>query len=356
MIETNHCKHFALLLLGVLLVVFLRMVADLLLGVLLGVILAAMTHWVFEWFVRITKGRRKIAAGLAVLANILFVVVPLGLLAMLMVSDALKLANQAGEWFKPYQPQLQATFDRIAYGGKVDLFGYELEVGNLVDKLQQSIGSIAKFLVMLLQKTVGGLASGILLVFVALYTLYFTYLDGEKFWEWLKGILPLKSEQSDRLRQDFSATSSATIKTLGVIGLLQGAMGGLAFLICGIPGVLFWTILMAIASVIPLVGAQIILFPAAVILILMGELWYGIGLFLWSWIAIANIDNFLRPILIGKQTQLHEVIVFLSTVGGIAMFGFFGFLLGPVIAALLKVSFQIYAEAFPKKNAETLKG
>jgi predicted PurR-regulated permease PerM len=103
-----------------------------------------------------------------------------------------------------------------------------------------------------------------------------------------------------------------------------------------------WAVLMGLASIIPAVGAQIILFPAALLLIFTGHTVSGIGLLLWSWIVIANVDNVLRPILVGKDTNLHPLLVFLSTVGGITYFGFFGFLLGPVIASLLRASLQIY--------------
>jgi predicted PurR-regulated permease PerM len=339
-------KRFALILLVILLAIFLRMISSLLLGVILGIILAVITRKVYLWFEKKTHGKRRAAAALSLLATILFVVIPVSFLAMLMFADGVKLANEANDWLKPYQTQLETTLDHFTYGGKLNLFGYEVEVGNVTQKVQESIGSIATFLVSLLQKTLGGLANVILLIFIALYTLYFFYLDGAEFWEWLKRMLPLKPEQAEKLKDDFLSTSLASIKTLGVIGLVQGLMGGLAFWVCGIPGPLFWSILMAVCSVIPLVGSQIILFPTAVILMLTGQVWWGIGLLAWSWIAIANVDNFLRPILIGKQTELHELVIFLSTIGGIAVYGFFGFLIGPVIAAMLKVAFEIYEDAF----------
>ncbi|RPH93750.1 AI-2E family transporter, partial [candidate division KSB1 bacterium] len=85
--------------------------------------------------------------------------------------------------------------------------------------------------------------------------------------------------------------------------------------------------------------------PAAIFLIIAGKTWFGIGLLLWSLIVIANIDNILRPYLVRREVNLHELLVFISSMGGIATFGFFGVILGPVIAALLKTSLQIYAES-----------
>jgi predicted PurR-regulated permease PerM len=339
-------RRFAIILVIGLLAVFLYMISKLLLGVIGGLLLWAVTQPLFRKLVKWTKGRQKLSAALSLIATVVFLVVPAAIILFFMAADAANLAQSAGKWLEPYRPVIEQKLGEIGAAGKVDLFGYELQVKDLTAKLQQATGKIANYLLLILKKTAGGIASAVLLIFIMLYTLFFCYLDGPEFLKWLKRMLPLSDEQSGRLLNDFFVTSITTLKTMGIIGLVQGILGGLGFWICGIPSPFFWTVLMALASIIPSVGAQIILVPASILLMLIGKFWWGFGLLLWSVLVIANVDNFLRPYLVKRAINLHELIVFLSTIGGITVFGFFGFLVGPVIAALLKASMQIYSEMY----------
>ncbi|MBU1636350.1 AI-2E family transporter [bacterium] len=341
-----HRRRFTIILVVGLLAIFLYMISELLLGVIGGLLLWAMTQPLFRRLVKWTKGRTTLAASLSLVATVLFLIVPAAIVLFFMAADAANLAQSAGKWLEPYRPVIEQKLSEIGAAGKIDIFGYELQVTDLTAKLQEITGTLANFLLQVLQKTAGGIASSLLLVFIMLYTLFFCYLDGPDFLTWLKKIIPLSPEQSDRLLSDFFATSITTLKTLGIIGFVQGSMGGIAFWICGIPSPFFWTVLMALASIIPSVGAQIILVPASILLMLIGKFWWGFGLLLWSLIFIANVDNLLRPYLVKRAINLHELVVFLSTIGGITVFGFFGFLIGPVIAALLKASLQIYSDMF----------
>ncbi len=342
-------KKFVVVLLASLLIVFVYLLSTLLFGVIAGLLLWTLTRSIFDRVSVKLKGRESLSAMLSVAATGLVVVVPIAAVGLIMVADAASLADRASAWFEPHREEINTRLSEITSGGSFYVFDYEIRVDDLVTKLENSAAAISKFLLELLQKAVGGVAQGIMLVFVTLYSLFFFYKDGDKFFGWLKRMLPLDFDQSDRLINDFFSTSRATIKTVGILGAIQGVMGGVAFWICGIPSPFFWTILMVIASVIPAVGVQIITFPVGILLVLVGKTGYGIGLLLWSWIAIANVDNFLRPYLVRRDVDLHELLVFLSTLGGIATFGFFGFLIGPVIAALLKATFQIYSEVFQRE-------
>jgi predicted PurR-regulated permease PerM len=320
------------------------MISTLIVGVIGGILLWAMTAGVYEWFLKRVHGKRTAAAALAMVSTMLVIVVPITLLVALMAADASTLADRASKWFEPYRPQLQEQLDRISQGRAIELFGYQITMQQVVQKVEAASGQISQFLLMLIQKTADGVARAALLLFVTLYTLFFFYLDGDAFVKWLKCILPLPHHQSQRLLDDFFATSRATLKTVVVLGAVQGTLGGFGFWVCGIPAPFFWTGLIAIASVIPAVGCHIVTVPVAILLMVSGKLWYGIGLAAWSLIVIANIDNFLRPWLVKRDVDLHQLLVFLGTIGGIATFGFFGVIIGPVIAALLKSILDIYQE------------
>jgi predicted PurR-regulated permease PerM len=339
-------RRFVVLLVIALLAVFVYMIADLLLAVVVGALLWAMTEGIYNSLLRRLRGKRGAAASLSLATTILLFIVPLGLLLVLMASNAATLAQTAQAWFEPYRPQVAAKLEQISSGRSVDVFGYVITTDDVVQRIESASGKIGQLLLTIVQKTLGGLARTLLLLGVTLYTLFFFYLDGPSFIGGLKRLLPLEEAQSARLIGDFFATSRAALKTVAVIGAAQGLLGGLAFWVCGIPAPFFWGVLMAIASIIPAVGCHVITVPAAVLLMLMGHTWYGLGLLIWSAVVISSVDNLLRPVLVKRDVNLHPLLVFLSTIGGIATFGFFGVLLGPVIAALLKVSLQMYEQVY----------
>jgi len=342
----NHQRRFVTILVIALLAVFLYMIADLLLAVVVGALLWTMTEGLYNSLRHRLRGQRGAAASVSLLMTILLFIVPLGLVLLLMTIDATTLAQRAQAWFEPYRPQVAAKLEQISNSRSIDVFGYVITTDDMVMRIEAASGKIGQFLLTLVQKTLGGLARTLLLLGATLYTLFFFYLDGPSFIQGLKRLLPLEESQSARLIADFFATCRAALKTVAVIGVVQGLLGGLAFWVCGVPAPFFWGVLMAIASVIPAVGCNVVTVPAAILLMLMGNTWYGIGLLIWSIVAVASVDNLLRPILVKRETNLHPLLIFLSTLGGIATFGFFGVLLGPVIAALLKVSLQMYEQAY----------
>lgn len=344
-------RRFVLLLTLGLLVLFLYTISDLLPATAGGIVLWTMTAGLFNKIQQKVR-KRGVAAALTMFSSLLLIIVPLAVIVLLTAADAAKLAQKAQSWFEPYRPQISATIESISRRKSFDLFGYTITVDHITQGIEGASSKIGQFLLNLLKRMAGGVAYTLLMLGVLLYTLFFFYLDGDRFLEWLKKLLPLDAEQSSRLLADFFATSRSTLKTVVVLGALQGTLGGLAFWVCGVPAPFFWGVIIAVASVIPAVGTQIICVPAAVLLILIGDTWYGIGLLIWSLVVVSSADNLLRPILVKHDVQLHELLVFLSTVGGIAAFGVFGVLIGPVIASLLKVSLQMYWQIYQKETMQ----
>ncbi|MCC6475908.1 AI-2E family transporter [bacterium] len=336
-------RRFVVIAMFALLAAFLYVIHSLLLGVVGAVLLWSMTSGIYEKFLKWTRNRKSLSSALSVVTVFVLVVGPVASVLTIMAGDVVELAGQGQEFFHRLEPRLESLLSRVTGSDGIELFGYRIDAETVTDKLESLAEGATTFLLDVAKKTASGIANAVMLIFVMLYTLFFCYIDGAEFLSWLKGLLPLSREQSETLFRDFFTTSLTTLKTLGIIGVVQGGLGGLAFWICGIPSPFFWTVLLVLATIIPVVGAQIILMPAAVLLILFGQTWQGIALFLWSWIVIANVDNLLRPYLVRRATNLHELLVFLSTIGGIAVFGFWGFLIGPVIASLLKVLIEFYS-------------
>ena len=121
--------------------------------------------------------------------------------------------------------------------------------------------------------------------------------------------------------EKFTSVTKATLKGSAVIGILQGGLAGIAFAVVGIPSAVFWGAIMTVLSIIPSIGSAIIWLPAAIILAATGHIIKAIGLGIFCAVIVGSLDNVLRPILVGKDTEMHELMIFLGTLGGIFMFG-----------------------------------
>jgi predicted PurR-regulated permease PerM len=144
----------------------------------------------------------------------------------------------------------------------------------------------------------------------------------------------------------FTSVTRATLKGTAVIGLLQGCLAGLAFAVVGIDAAVFWGTVMTALSIIPALGSALIWVPAAIVLAVGGHYVKAVGLALFCGLVVGSLDNVLRPRLVGKDTQMHELMIFFGTLGGIALFGLIGFIIGPIIAALFVTIWDIYGVVF----------
>jgi predicted PurR-regulated permease PerM len=209
--------------------------------------------------------------------------------------------------------------------------------------IQESARALGKAGSIVVNKTTSGLFGLVGKVAVMLFTMFYFFLDGDRIIAHLRYLSPLRSDYEDMILERFLLISRATLKGTLVIGLIQGTLGGVALLIAGVDTWLLWGFVMVILSVVPVAGAWLVMVPAAVIQFLMGNIWQGIFIVAASTLVISNIDNLLRPRLVGRDAKMHDLLIFTSTIGGIAVFGIMGFVVGPVIAALFVTVLDIYA-------------
>lgn len=181
---------------------------------------------------------------------------------------------------------------------------------------------------------------------VMLYVAFFMLRDGPRLVALMIRALPLGDERERLLFGKFAEVSRATIKGNVVIAAIQGTLGGLIFWVLGIPGALLWGVVMAVISLIPMLGAGLIWGPVAIYLFAIGDWVQGLVLVVFGVTVIGLVDNFLRPILVGRDTKLPDFIVLLSTLGGLVLFGINGFVIGPLIAVLFVAFWQIFIAQF----------
>ncbi len=166
--------------------------------------------------------------------------------------------------------------------------------------------------------------------------------DGRVLGRRIKQAVPLSQEHKHHLFAKFTTVIRATVKGNIAVAATQGALGGLIFWLLGIEGALLWGTLMAFLSLLPAIGAALIWAPVAAYFLLTGAIWQGVVLILFCVVVIGLVDNILRPILVGKDTKMPDYVVLISTLGGMALFGLNGFVIGPLIAALFMASWDLF--------------
>ncbi len=291
---------------------------------------------------QVGPARRNLGALLTLAVVVLVVILPLILVGTAVVQEASAVVQQVRSGELDFRSYLQRLIDALPGWMRsiLDRFGI-VNLTALQRQLTTLLAGSGQFitthLVGLGQYT---LDFGIAL-FVMLYVLFFLLRDGHGLTDSLARHAPLREDHARRLMSQFVTVVRATVKGNIVIALIQGLLGGIAFAVLGLPAALLWGTLMALLSLLPAVGAALVWGPVALWYLFHGDLWPALGLTLWGVLAIGLVDNFLRPILVGKDTRLPDYLVLLATLGGIAVFGINGFVIGPVIAAMFLMGWNL---------------
>jgi len=193
-----------------------------------------------------------------------------------------------------------------------------------------------------LLSNIAGFVVGIILV---VFTLYYFLRDGDQFREFVENIFPLSHVHEEVLVGKLESAVKGVVQGSFTVALLQGTVSTIGFFIFGVPNPLLWGVFTVLAALVPTVGTLLSLVPAILYLFLSGHTGAGVGMTIWAFLSIQGIDNFVSPRLIGHKTNLHPLLTLLSILGGIEMFGYLGFLIGPILMAVFMALVDIYAGA-----------
>jgi predicted PurR-regulated permease PerM len=328
---------------------FLALIASFLMPVFWAAVLATVFFPLQSRYVARFGGRKSLAALATILTIVGLVVVPLFVIGVAMSREAVDLRNQitsgAVDLQAPVRFLRRMTPLATDYVG-----GLGIDVEALVQRLSTSAVAVSQFLA----ASALGIGQDALritaLFFLMLYILFFFLRDGSRLVATLIRVLPLGDVRERQLLAKFAEVSLATIKGTLVVGFVQGAIGAVLFWALGIPAPVFWGTLMTIFSVLPAVGPGLIWLPAAVILLVTGHIVKGIIVIAAGVLIIGLVDNVLRPILVGRDTQMPDYLVLLATLGGLAVFGVSGFVIGPVIAAFFLVVWEMFAQEHAERT------
>ena len=342
--EDRFRRGFLLILLVAITAIFTAMIRDFLLTILLAAIFSGLVHPLYLRFVRILRGHRSLASVLTLLLLILVVLLPLLMVLGIVAAEAFRVSEEVGPWINARINEPDLLMLRLESIPGIDRL--EPYRNQLLEKAGTLVGGIGRFLFTSISATTMGTVTFLFQFFIFIYAMYFFLIDGKKLLWKILYYLPLDEKDETRMVDKFVSVARATLKGTFLVGILQGTLAGAAMAIAGVEGALFWGTLMILLSVVPGLGTALVWLPAAVILLATGDVWQGVFLIVFCGLVVGSIDNLLRPRVVGRDTQMHELMIFLSTLGGLLLFGVVGVIVGPILAALFVTVWEMYGHAF----------
>lgn len=316
-------------------------------GAVLWALVTSILFWpMYHGLLARMPHRRNSAALLTLLAVIGIVILPAVAIGSLLVDQAITIYQSlqsqeinVGRILRDVQAGLPApvedALDRMGFG---NMAAIEARLSSFfATALRAAVGQAL---------SIGQGAFGFVVQLGAmLYLTYFFVRDGRDLTRKIGQRMPMKPELRANLFEKFTTVIKATIKGSLIVAVVQGLIGGIVFWSLGIQAALLWGVVMGFFSLLPAIGTGIIWVPVAIYLFATGSIWQGVVLVACGILIIGMVDNVLRPILVGKDTRIPDWVVLITTLGGIAVMGINGFIVGPVIAALFIASWDIFAHS-----------
>ncbi|MFP4644269.1 MAG: AI-2E family transporter [Spirochaetales bacterium] len=341
---------FFLLVLLALTLAFFIIIQPFIITMFLTGVVTIVSYRPYRYLLGKTGGRRYVAAAMTLVAAIVVVAVPLTVAAFMVYAEILGgYAYISNNW--PELTRQLSEVELLSFVREVPFFaetigGLDGETLRLNEIVRNALSASSDFLVALTQRSFANIASTLLnfLVFFVLY--FFLLVDGERLVRQVRALLPLSTHEVDRISRSATDIIIATLITTFGIGIIEGALGAIYFSLFGLPSPFLWGMVTVIFSIIPMIGANFVMIPAGILLILTGSLVRGLLLIVLSVTTVMVTQNVIRPAILGERSGLHPALVLLSTVGGLGIFGLVGFLVGPLFAALFVVIWTEFGDRF----------
>lgn len=345
--STGFRTAFVLILVLAVSAMFLAVAWPFLKPLLLGALLASLCRPLFLWMLRLVRGRRSLAAILTLLLLLIIVAGPISAFVGVVVSEAVTVSERALPWVQQHfgsdnsfnmHDWLVQRFPSLA--------PHVPDQAQIVETLGRAAKATGAFLVVGATELTTGTAGFLLDLFVMIYAMFFFFRDGKKMLEKIFYYMPLDHDDEVLLLERLTSVTRATIKGTLVIGIIQGTLSGLAFWAAGIDGAAFWGTVMTVLSIVPGIGAALVWVPAVIYLYITGQSLTATLLLIWCAAVVGTIDNLLRPILVGKDAKMPDLLILLGTLGGLFLFGPVGFIVGPIVCGLFLSVWEIYGTTF----------
>ncbi len=340
-------RTFLAILVAIITIAFLVVMRHFIVTMMLAAIFTVMVYPGYRVVLSWCRGRARLAAAVYMVVIALLAIIPSVLFLGVLIAQGVQISSDASSFIHQHvrQEDLTAQLQRIPYLDR--LLPYRDQA---LAKVTELTSTLATFVVARLKDLTKSTLNVVVHTVLMFYAMFFFLMDGPRLLKTITEYLPLSKSQREQLIERFAAVSIATVKSTVVIGFVQGALGAAGFAVAGVPGAAFWGAIMVVMAMIPGVGTTLVWVPAAGYLLLLGRHTALIAFALYFILVVGLVDNFLRPRLVGKGTQMHELLVLLSTLGGLMAFGLVGFIIGPVIASLFMTLWVIQGTPVPSSG------
>lgn len=335
-----------LLLLTIVTIAFLWILLPYSGAVFWGVVFAIIFAPLQSKLLRATKGKPTIAALLSLLVIVLMVLLPLAMITASLVDQVAGIYTMVSSGQIDFAHYFEVVMHALPNWAISILERFELtNLASLQTKITEFAAQISQAAATYALNIGRNTLDFVVSMTIMLYLLFFLLRDGRILAARIQRAVPLSVEYKSRLFQNFTTVIRATVKGNVLVAIAQGALGGLIFWMLDVSGPLLWGVVMAFLSLLPAIGAALVWGPVAIYFLVTGAIWQGVVLAAYGVLVIGLVDNILRPILVGKDTKLPDYVILLSTLGGMALFGLNGFVIGPVIAALFIAAWDLFCRA-----------
>ncbi|MFP3960076.1 MAG: AI-2E family transporter [Spirochaetaceae bacterium] len=333
---------FVLILLGIT-VLFVFLVRRFIMPTLLAAITSALFGPLYRW-VHVHVRMARVAAAVTLVIVLLVFVIPLGTFGYLAVDNLIAQLERIDENRAEVQQWVEEAVERLSWLPVIR----RLDIDPWIEgrRILSSMAGLSTRLATGLGEVASGIGSFLLGAFIYLYCLYFFLKDGDRMLQTVFDKIPMRRTDKSEILSKFLSVTRATIKGTVVIGLFQGAIGGIVIGILGVPGALVWGVLLVFLAAIPNFGAVLVWLPISVGLFLQGDPVRGTLMVILGGGLVGLVDYLLRPRLIGDDIRIHEIFVLFGVLGGLVVFGVFGLIIGPIVMAVFVQLWTIYAELF----------
>ena len=299
----------------------------------MAMILAVLFWPLYQRLVKVVK--HEALAALACIVIILFIVlVPLLAMGDLLLREVWDLYNRLESSGGVSGSEIISHLPGVLQGPGQDFFS------DLGGKFTQFAGTTFNSITAILSNV----ASFVLSFFLVFFTIYYLLRDGNKIKAYVVTVFPLSEKHENILVDKLSKAVAGVVKGSFLVALIQGVIGTIGYIIFGVPNPLLWGAFTVLAALVPTVGTALAVIPAVLYLIITGNTGAGIGMAIWGALAIGMVDNLIGPKLVSRQAQIHPLLVLFGILGGVQLFGFFGFLIGPILMAIFVTLLNIYRD------------
>jgi len=308
-------KIFFIIVFVIIIILAYKVIAPFITAIISAIILSYIFHPVYKKINNIFKSKNA-SSIIIIILIFLVILIPLFFIASALIQESLNF----------YRILSQTTLPQL----------------KLIEGIKISLEEVSQYLTNYASKILISIPKKIIDFFVMIFLMFFFFRDGEKILKKIKENIPMKRKLREELSKNFSEVTHGVIFGVIVTGFIQGLLGGLGFLIFGIPNPILWGLVMAILAILPIVGPYLVWIPLGIYLIATGNVLQGILLLIYGVVIISAIDNLIRPFVISARTKIHPAIILIGILGGLYFMGIIGLIIGPLVLSFLIEFLKIY--------------